>query len=132
MRRSAGVAAAAVVRESVTRARYAVIFSARVLNVSVSTTPSVSLWPLMDVLRTVASLYAQTPMRHQRVSRPAAVRACISISIQLPAGVSAVHDGMSCEKANRGGCHNDVQLPVVPPLITIPVSGGGAAATLPG
>ena len=84
----------------------------------------------MDVLRTVASPYAQMPMRHQRVSRPAAVRAWISISIQLPAGVSALHDGMSCENGKRLGCHEDVQLPVVPPVRAIPLSGEGATATL--
>src|SRR2546427_10253738 len=113
MRRSAGVAAAAVVRESVTRARYAVIFSARVLNVSVSTTPSASLWPLTDVLRIVSSPYAQIPRRHQRVSRPAAVRAWISTSIQLPAGVSALHEGMSCENGKRVYIQVEVQLPLV-------------------
>src|SRR4030088_1932794 len=130
MRRKVGDEPAAAVRESVTRARYDVIFSARVLNVSVSTTPSASLWPLIDVLRMVSSPYAQTPMRHQRVSRPAAVRAWISTSIQLPAGVSAVHEGMSCENGNRVGCHEDVQLPAVPPLRTIPLSGPCAKATL--
>src|SRR5256886_16723262 len=76
----------------------------------------------------VSSPYAQMPMRHQRVSRPAAVRAWISISIQLPAGVSAVHDGISCEKGKRGVCHDDVQLPVVPPLRTMPSAGGLAGA----
>ena len=72
----------------------------------------------------VSSPYAQMPMRHQRVSRPAAVRAWISTSIQLPAGVSAVHDGISCEKGKRVVCHDDVQLPVVPPLRTRPSAGG--------
>ena len=69
-------------------------------------------------------------MRHQRVSRPAAVRAWISISIQLPAGVSALHEGISCEKGNRVCTHVEVQLPLVPPLRTIPVSGGCADPTL--
>src|SRR5437879_1719277 len=130
MRLRIGEAPAAVLRESVTRARYAVIFSTRVLNVSVSKTPSPSLWPLIDVLRVVSSPYAQTPMRHQRVSRPAAVRAWISTSTQLPAGVSAVHEGMSCENGNRVGCHEDVQLPVVPPLRTTPPSGDCGSVTL--
>src|SRR4029077_11943787 len=130
MRRSIGDAPAAVLRESVTRARYAVIFSARVLNVSVSTTPSVSLWPLIDVLRIVSSPYAQMPMRHHRVSRPAAVRTWISTSTQLPAGVSALHEGMSCENGKRVCTHVDVQLPLVPPLRRTPLSGGCASATL--
>jgi len=63
-----GDAPATALRERVTRARYAVIFSARVLNVSVSTTPSASVCPLIDVLRIVSSPYAHLPMRHQRVS----------------------------------------------------------------
>jgi hypothetical protein len=42
MRRTFGVEVVPAVRASVTRRRYAVIFSARVLNVSTSTTPSAS------------------------------------------------------------------------------------------
>src|SRR5438309_7367752 len=68
-------------------------------------------------------------MRHQRVSRAAAVRAWISTSIQLPAGVSALHEGISWENGKRVGCHGDVQLPRVPPLNTMP-SGGWANPTL--
>src|SRR5213594_795922 len=130
MRRKNGEADAAEVRARVTRARYAVIFSARVLKVSVSTNPSASLWPAIDVLRIVSSPYAHTPIRHQRVSWPAAVRACISTSIQLPAGVSALHEGMSCENGKRVSTQTDVQLPLVPPLRTIPLSGGWANPTL--
>src|SRR6266568_3107267 len=70
------------------------------------------------------------PIRHQRVSRPAAVRAWISTSIQLPAGVSALHEGMSCENGKRVDCQPDVQIPFVPAVRTIPVSGGCAGPTL--
>src|SRR6266849_2630845 len=129
MRRSIADAPAALVRESVTRMRYAVILSFTVLNVSVSTTPSVSLWPFTDVLRIVSSPYAQMPIRHQRVSRPAAVRAWISTSIQLPTGVSALHDGISCEKGKRDCTHVEVQLPLVPPRRAMPVSVDCASAT---
>src|ERR671934_870299 len=69
-------------------------------------------------------------MRHQRVSRPVAVRAWIWTSIQLPVGVSADHDGMSCENGKRTDCHGEVHVPVVPPISTIPSAGGGAKATL--
>src|SRR5712671_3968809 len=130
MRRNVDEAPAAALRESVTRTRYAAIFSARVLNVSVSTTPSASLWPLTDVLRIVSSPYAHTPMRHQRVSRPAAVRVWISTSIQLPAGVSAPHEGMSWENGKRVCTHVEVQAPFVPALRTIPLAGGCADPTL--
>ena len=84
----------------------------------------------MDVLRIVSSPEAQMPMRHQRVSRPAALRVWISTSIQLPAGVSAIHDGISCENGKRVSTHADVQLPLVPPLRTIPLSGGCVNPTL--
>src|SRR5438477_2061751 len=130
MCRRTGLALVALERDSVTRARYAVIFSARVLNVSVSTTPSASLCPLIEVLRIVSSPYAQRPMRHHRVSRPDAVRVWISTSIQLPLGVSAAHDGINCENGNRVGCHDDVQLPVMPPPRTMPSAGGCANPTL--
>src|SRR6266550_2368515 len=130
MRRNIGDAPDGAPRESVTRARYAVIFSPRVLNVSVSTAPSASLCPLTDVLRIVSSPYAQMPMRHHRVSRPAAVRAWISTSIQLPVAVSALHEGMTCENGNRVCTHVEVQLPLVPPTRAIPASGDCTNATL--
>src|ERR1700694_4023408 len=69
------------------------------------------------------------PIRHQRVSRPAAVRAWISTSIQLPDGVSALHEGISCENGKRVRTHIEVQIPFVPPTRAIPLSGGCACAT---
>ena len=109
-----GVAVTPVARASVTRRRYAVIFSARVLKVSVSTTPSASVCPFSDVRRIVSSPNAQVPMRHHRVSRRLAVRACISTSIQVPAGVSAFHEEMSCENEKPGSNQVEVQVPRVP------------------
>src|SRR2546422_11774016 len=70
------------------------------------------------------------PMRHHRVSCPAAVRVWISASIQLPAGVSAIQDGISCENGKRVGCHGEVQLPLVPAVRTIPLSGGAKPTLL--